>query len=51
MNKDGFCSIDSTTDEKGMNIFCGIKKTKQGADFDRCDDVDGCPAGAYRNDR
>lgn len=42
MNKNGYCTIDGTSNGKGMNIVCGIKKTNQGGDYDKCDDVDGC---------
>lgn len=35
-------AIDGTSNGKGMNILCNIKTTSNGADFDQCDDVDGC---------
>ena len=42
MNRDGYCGIDGTTIGNGTIAQCGLKKTQKGADFDRCDEVDGC---------
>jgi hypothetical protein len=41
INRDSYCDIDSSANG-GPIIHCGIKKTQKSADFDRCDDVDGC---------
>ena len=42
IKKSSACIIDGTSNGKGMNIVCGVKKTQQGSDYEQCDDVDGC---------
>jgi hypothetical protein len=42
MNRDGLCGIDGSSVGNGTIALCAMKKTQKGADFDRCDDVDGC---------
>lgn len=42
MNKEGYCTIDGTSNGKGMNIICQVKKTKEGGNYEECNDVDGC---------
>lgn len=42
MNKEGYCTIDGTSNGKGKNFICQLKKTKKGGNFEECNDVDGC---------